>query len=549
MKRGVSLLLSAALLLGAVSVACAAAPALSAETIGEGKAQIVTVDMAGRSAFVTLGQGSVAKDMSLSEHIARAATQIGSAPALSFNGASFQTEYQAGQPLSYPDNCALIQQTVMSGGRVVIGGGEAEQMTLGFTDDGRALVGRAALLSHVTVGEKTYTPVAVNRYDSDPSAILLFTEELGYSVSLPQESTVLWIVGGMVSMMSRGGSFVVPSGAMALVFNEKAYESAAKENEALKAGAPASLSVEIRAQDAGDQDAWNHVVTAVAGEYALVENGESLADELENAEDRQDASEEKTFAARLKDGKLLVGTASATPAQLAEYLISAGAENALCLDGGASSALYVNGKTVTNAGRRLSNVLHITGEAEPVETDPLEGVSDWAKETVSSAVLAGYVPAALQSAYQDQITRLEFCRMARQFLDVSTDLNALLAGAQISAQEAAGAFTDTLDQSVLLCYRLEIVSGKGEGRFDPNGLITRQEAAKILTRIADLTGRTEETSRSVRFADAAKIAPWAADYVDRCVRLGLLQGKPSGFDPEGHFTREEAIATIWRMHP
>ena len=138
--------------------------------------------------------------------------------------------------------------------------------------------------------------------------------------------------------------------------------------------------------------------------------------------------------------------------------------------------------------------------------------------------------------------------MAIQFMTVRTDLNALLAEAEISAAEAGTAFIDTIDQSVLLCYRLGIVNGRGNGIFDPNGLITRQEAAKILSIIAGYLNIPADDAVSMPpYADEAQIADWAKEYVDFCTRAGILNGMATGFGPLGRFTREQAIATIWRM--
>ncbi len=551
MKKILSVVLTAALLLSLGStVVFASAPALNTAKIGNSTANLVKFDMSGNKAVLTLGQGSVAKDMSFSEHIATATQTAGSAPALSFNGTYFNAYYKTSETLSYPDNCALIQQTVMSNGKVVIGGGESKNMMLGFTADGRAFVDRVSVCPRVTIAGQIYTPWAVNQYYGDSSAIMLFTEELGYPVTVPQDATVLWLVGNMVSMTGAGGTVSVPKGAMALVFNAGAWASAHQWNDGLKAGASAELTVDITTQDADAQEAWSAVVTAVAGNPALVENGADITDSISGTENKlaTNTVAQRTFAAQMKDGQLMIGTVSASPKQLAQYLVSAGAENAVCLDGGASSAMYLNGKTVTNAGRKLANVIHIIeDESAAPPKDPADGASAWAKETVSGAIEAGFVPEELQSKYQSEITRLEFCRMAMRFLTVRTNVNALLAESDISAAEAGTAFSDCADQSVLLCYRLHIINGYPDGTFRPSGLITRQEAAKILSIIANYLDLPVDDAQPELYADDAEIHDWAKEFVYFCTRAGILNGMATGFSPLGHFTREQAIATIWRM--
>jgi len=179
--------------------------------------------------------------------------------------------------------------------------------------------------------------------------------------------------------------------------------------------------------------------------------------------------------------------------------------------------------------------------------NPLAGASDWAKQTIIDAINKRYVPLELQSAYTDKITRLEFCRLAVQFLEEHGDYYYLLdTKAKVDENTAMTAFTDTQDSAVLDCYRLGIIGGKGNGKFDPNGLLTREEAAKILTVISQLLER-EENGSSIQFADADQISAWAKEYVDYCTKTGIMNGKNTGFDPKGNYSRQEAIATILRM--
>lgn len=60
------------------------------------------------------------------------------------------------------------------------------------------------------------------------------------------------------------------------------------------------------------------------------------------------------------DGTVVIVTGKATVVKLANAMIQLGCVEATNLDGGASSALYANGRVITPAGRNLNTVLTIT---------------------------------------------------------------------------------------------------------------------------------------------------------------------------------------------
>ena len=104
-------------------------------------------------------------------------------------------------------------------------------------------------------------------------------------------------------------------------------------------------------------------------------------------------------------------------------------------------------------------------------------------------------------------------------------------------------FSDTTDSNILNCAALGIVQGRGDGTFDPEGHITRAEAAVILTNAAKALGvNTAATGQS--FADAASIPAWAADAVNYVSANGVMQGDGTNFNPSQNYTREQAIKTI-----
>ncbi|MGI6498138.1 MAG: InlB B-repeat-containing protein [Oscillospiraceae bacterium] len=181
--------------------------------------------------------------------------------------------------------------------------------------------------------------------------------------------------------------------------------------------------------------------------------------------------------------------------------------------------------------------------------------SEWAEEEVNEAIEEGLVPAAFQSQYDAQITREEFCQLIVNMIErvqgVSIDTVLKKKGISIDTKT----FSDTKDKKVLAANALGIVEGFG-GKFNPDGKITRQEAATMLVRTCygnDLSGiRVPDPG----YADKALIADWALQNVklvshmkDPTTGFAVMRGGDGNkFDPEGTYTREQAYMTILRVY-
>jgi sugar phosphate isomerase/epimerase len=88
-----------------------------------------------------------------------------------------------------------------------------------------------------------------------------------------------------------------------------------------------------------------------------------------------------------------------------------------------------------------------------------------------------------------------------------------------------------------------IISGTGDGAFNPNALLTRQEMAIIIANALSLKPEIGNSG----FADDGKIAEWALPYVRAVTDKGIVTVKAgSRFDPDGTVTKAEAAAVILR---
>ena len=95
-----------------------------------------------------------------------------------------------------------------------------------------------------------------------------------------------------------------------------------------------------------------------------------------------------------------------------------------------------------------------------------------------------------------------------------------------------------------------IVNGVGNGRFDPSGEVTREQAATVLYRYACSKQLSEKRGDLTRFADRDEVSAWAEEAVCWAEACGILQGSGEGerllLMPTASLTRAQAAAMLMR---
>ena len=100
-----------------------------------------------------------------------------------------------------------------------------------------------------------------------------------------------------------------------------------------------------------------------------------------------------------------------------------------------------------------------------------------------------------------------------------------------------------------------IVTGRGEGIFDPYGPMTRQEAAVAVARASRLCGlgegvQLDETAiRNLlsQFIDYRSVAPWAREELSYCYNFGILDDSEIEIIPNRNISIKEAAGMIFIM--
>ena len=95
-----------------------------------------------------------------------------------------------------------------------------------------------------------------------------------------------------------------------------------------------------------------------------------------------------------------------------------------------------------------------------------------------------------------------------------------------------------------------IVNGVGNRKFNPNGTITRQEAATMVVRAAKVLGlKTAATNADTtlsRFSDSAKVASYAKEPLAYCYNSGILEAEAS-IQPTKAILRCEIAQMVYNL--
>lgn len=117
-------------------------------------------------------------------------------------------------------------------------------------------------------------------------------------------------------------------------------------------------------------------------------------------------------------------------------------------------------------------------------------------------------------------TRSEFCTLAYNLLNVRL-------GTEFT--DETGMFVDTDKAEINTLASLGIINGRGNGIFDPDGLITREEAARILCSLMDYMGIEDREIVDEQFKDFDTVSDWAKEYVAKVGRNEIMEGNGDGY--------------------
>jgi hypothetical protein len=228
---------------------------------------------------------------------------------------------------------------------------------IGFTTN-EAFIARLNLpvRGSVSMGDGKIKPWYAYWFNRTPTAannICIFTPARGARTRTPDGVSVI-VENDVVTKVTRGDVAIPPTG---FVIHFRGVEEA--QGRKFPVGARVGFRVAIEADS--NNDKWQRVIDGVGAGPRLVTNGNVTCNPVSEgfAQDKiLSLAGMRSGVGITRDGRVMLVTAGGvTVRQFADVMQKLGAYQAMNLDGGASSALYANGTTLTPAGRDLSNAL------------------------------------------------------------------------------------------------------------------------------------------------------------------------------------------------
>ncbi|MGL4731712.1 MAG: S-layer homology domain-containing protein [Clostridium sp.] len=194
---------------------------------------------------------------------------------------------------------------------------------------------------------------------------------------------------------------------------------------------------------------------------------------------------------------------------------------------------------LNKSGLSILTLALITSNLIVAEAQPLSDINNhWAKSTIEKFVNQGYI-----SGYNDEtfkpnqnMTRAEFVKTFNKIFGITNKSNKV--------------FEDTKNHwaknEIDIAVTNGVCNGISEIKFNPNGQITREETAVMLSNYKKISD--SNLNKIGVFNDKGDISNWAKNSVEGVLEKGYMGGYTDGnFKPKKPITRAEAVITLDRV--
>ncbi|SOC34848.1 S-layer homology domain-containing protein [Ureibacillus acetophenoni] len=102
---------------------------------------------------------------------------------------------------------------------------------------------------------------------------------------------------------------------------------------------------------------------------------------------------------------------------------------------------------------------------------------------------------------------------------------------------------DWFYEAVVATAQAGIFEGNDQGQFNPNDILTREQAATVIVRAFELEGEADLSE----FADADQVSNWAKEAVEIAVANGVIKGDGTSLNPGDGVSRQEMALMVHRV--
>ena len=168
------------------------------------------------------------------------------------------------------------------------------------------------------------------------------------------------------------------------------------------------------------------------------------------------------------------------------------------------------------------------------------------RQAIETLAERGIITGRSETAFapNDTMTRAEFAAIITRALNLPDIAAAVFADVPTNAWHS---------RAVGTAFFYEIITGTTDTTFNPDGTITRQEAAVMVARAARLTGMNTDMSNVeiinilAMFGDYRTAAEWAWEALAFCYREGILDDYEFYIQPSASITRGEIAKMLHRL--
>lgn len=202
----------------------------------------------------------------------------------------------------------------------------------------------------------------------------------------------------------------------------------------------------------------------------------------------------------------------------------------------------IKGSAYYNTKSLMDNVQGARDKIKNVINDndvPLSDINGhWAQNEIVNFYKLGYVNGTPEGVFEPDkpVTRAEFVKIFNRVFGLT--------------QKSGVVFNDTVDHwakdEIDIAVTNGVAQGMGNGNFDPNRSISRQEAAKMLSNYLGIADSYHDKIQV--FPDHNQIDDWARNEMEGAVEKGYIKGTDKGkLEPQASMTKAQAVVMLGRV--
>ena len=209
----------------------------------------------------------------------------------------------------------------------------------------------------------------------------------------------------------------------------------------------------------------------------------------------------------------------------------------------------VIGQTVSgerNSPKWLQNIatIKVSTKDSTLSFSDLGNFYSWAQEGIYSLAGNGIINGVGEGKFapEKNVTRAEFTKMLLGSLGLEKTNSVNITFSDVKS-------SDWYAQYINAAVNAGLIQGIGNGKFNPNGFIDRNEIACLMIKAMAIRGTpTGDYLKDITYKDKEKIPIWALPSVAICEKKGLFNNIAVGyFNGTIKIQRAEAAVLIYRM--